>query len=451
MSKKQKPEMSKNSEEVEKRGSSVIMRFATSTGLLALAVVILAIIFFHTIRGDIFQGAFQAPLKEWSATIAGHIGKDISKAQGVAKAHRIGVIVWTEDGNFAFGPNGEPVEPDVLLKDTSRFRQIEVHIQHAKEHGGDGQKMYYSFMLDKEEFDDDRTPLLIGLVFLLLFIIGLAYAMQASLLRPLKWLYSGVTAVSEGDFTTRVPVVRNDEIGKVARAFNQMTSRVRQMMDERERLLADVSHELRSPLARIKVALELLPEGDKRDAIAQDIREMESLTTALLEREQMRTKLQTKAGQPGTETINLIAIAGEVIDGFRNAPPGVNLNVPPQTLEIEGDKALIKILIQNLIDNAVKFSLPGSKPVEVTLDQGDEGIRIVVDDNGQGIPENQAEKVFEPFVKLDPARGHRTGYGLGLNLCQRIVQAQGGQIEIQQREHRGMRVKVTLPSPSKSP
>ena len=446
MSKNQKANRAGHSAPLDKRGSSVIMRFATSTGLLALAVVILAIIFFHTIRGDVFQGAFQAPLKEWSATIAGHIGGDITKARTVAKNHHIGIIVWTENGNFAFDPDGEPIEPDELLKHASGFRQIEAHIQHATEHGGDGVKMHYTFLLNKEEFDDDRTPLLLGLVFLLLFTIGLAYLMQISLLRPLKWLHSGVEAVSTGDFSTRVPVVRNDEIGKVARAFNEMTTRVQEMMDDRERLLADVSHELRSPLARIKVALELLPEGEKRDAIAQDIREMESLTTALLEREQMRTKLQASAGQSGNETINLIAIAGEVVDGFQNTSPGINLNVPPQSLEIEGDKTLVKILIHNLVDNAVKFSLPDSAPVEVTLSRDDSNIHIAVKDDGIGIPQDRAEKVFEPFVKLNPARGHRSGYGLGLNLCQRIVQAMGGQIEIQQLEQkRGTRVSVTLP------
>ena len=247
-------------------------------------------------------------------------------------------------------------------------------------------------------------------------------------------------AVSEGEFSTRVPVVRNDEIGKVARSFNQMTDRVRQMMDDRERLLADVSHELRSPLARIKVALELLPEGDKRDSIAQDIREMESLTTALLEREQVRTR----SNQATFERVNLVTIAAEVIDGFNNTPPGVQLNVPPQSLDINGDEALIKILIQNLVDNAIKFSLTDSKPVEVSLLETDDGVQVIVDDDGQGIPADQAEKIFEPFVKLNPARGHHTGYGLGLNLCQRIVQAQGGSIEIQQREPRGTRVLLNL-------
>ena len=418
-------------------GSSLILRFATSTGLLAVAVVLLAVIFFQAIRGDIFQAAFQSPLKEWSATVAGHIGRDVSRARAVAKTHKIGIILSNADGRFAFGPDGEPADPDELLKDTSRFRQIDVHVQH----GGQAQPLHYSFMLDKEQFDNEHRPLLIGLIVLLLITIGLAYAIQLRLLRPLKWLRSGVEAVAKGDFSTRVPVVRNDEIGKVARSFNQMTGRVRQMMDDRERLLADVSHELRSPLARIKVALELLPEGDKRDAIAQDIREMESLTTVLLEREQVRTQ----ANQSASGRVNLVALAGNVIDGFSNIPPGVELNVPPQSLEINGDEALVKVLIQNLVDNALKFSLPDSKPVKVSLRQTDDEVQIIVDDDGQGIPEDQVEKIFEPFVKLNPARGHRAGYGLGLNLCQRIVQAQGGNIEINPKEKRGTRICVSLP------
>ena len=417
-------------------GSSLLMRLATSTALLAVAVVMIAIIFFHAIRGDIFEAAFQTPLKEWSATVAGHIGSDPTKAQAVARTHKVGIIITTADERFAYGPNGEAADANELLADTSRFRRIDVHIQH----GTQVQQLQYSFMLDKQHFDDSRNPLLISLVVLLLITIGLAYAIQLHLLRPLKWLRSGVDAVSEGDFSIRVPVVRNDEIGKVARSFNQMTGRVRQMMDDRERLLADVSHELRSPLARIKVALELLPEGDKRDSIAQDIREMESLTTALLEREQIRNQ----ASQATHERVNLVTIAAEVIDGFSSTPPAVQLNISPQGLEINADGALVKILIQNLVDNAVKFSLPDSKPVEVSLLETDEGIQVIVDDDGPGIPADKAEKIFEPFVKLNPARGHRAGYGLGLNLCQRIVQAQGGSIEIQPREPRGTRVLLNL-------
>ncbi len=418
-------------------GSSLIMRFATATGLLAVVVVLLAVLFFHAMSGDIFQVAFQSPLEEWSATVAGHIGSDVSKAQAVAKIHKVGIIISSPDGHYAFGPDGEPADPEALLNDTARFRKIEVHIQH----GTQVQPLTYSFMLDKEQLDEQHSPLLFGLIFLLLITIGLAYAIQLHLLRPLKWLHSGVDAVSGGDFSSKVPVVRNDEIGRVARAFNQMTGRVQQMMDDRERLLADVSHELRSPLARIKVALELLPEGDKRDAIGQDIREMETLTTVLLEREQIRNQ----ASHASIEMLNLVTIAGEVIDGFSDAPPGVELNVPPQSMRVNGDAALIKILLQNLVDNAVKFSLADSKPVAVSLLQNSDEVQILVEDDGPGIAADQVEKILQPFVKLNPARGHRTGYGLGLNLCQRIVQAQAGSIEIHPREPRGTGVLVRLP------
>jgi signal transduction histidine kinase len=364
--------------------------------------------------------------------VAGRIGEDPTIAQAVARNHQIGVVVLTPDGRFAYGPDGEPADPDELLKKSTDFRQIDVmghdHLSH-------------SFFLDKEQFADEHNYLLAGLIVLLLITVGVVYVVQLSRLRPLKWLHSGVDAVSRGDFAKRVPVVRNDEIGRVARSFNQMTGRVQQMMDDRERLLADVSHELRSPLSRIKVALELLPEGDKRDSISQDIREMESLTTALLEREQLRTQASNLESEP----VNLVAVAGEVIDGFSNTPPGVELNVPPEPLKIIGDPALVKVLMQNLVDNAVKFSLPDSNPVKVSLCRSKEEIQIVIDDDGPGIPKDKAEKVFGPFVKLNPARGHRAGYGLGLNLCHRIVQAQGGTIEIQQRARRGTRVLVNLP------
>ena len=106
----------------------------------------------------------------------------------------------------------------------------------------------------------------------LLFLLGVVYVVQLSQLRPLRWLKEGVDKVSEGDLSTRVPVVRMDEIGQVGVAFNRMTEHVEQMLDDHDRLLADVSHELRSPLARIKVALEMLPEGKKREQIAKDIR-----------------------------------------------------------------------------------------------------------------------------------------------------------------------------------
>jgi len=236
-------------------------------------------------------------------------------------------------------------------------------------------------------------------------------------------------------------VVRMDEIGQVGRAFNHMTSRVEQMLNDHDRLMADVSHELRSPLARMKVALELLPEGDKRDQIAADIREMEALTSALLERE----RIKSRTAQLHHDEFELVATARSVVESFRDTGPGVELSQAPDALLIRADEALIKVLLQNLMDNAVRFSLDDSAAVRVRIEAMEGSVEITIEDDGCGIPDELAERVLEPFVKLDPSRGHRNGYGLGLNLCQRIVQAHSGDIRLEPRNPRGTRVTVELP------
>jgi signal transduction histidine kinase len=232
-----------------------------------------------------------------------------------------------------------------------------------------------------------------------------------------------------------------DEVGQVARAFNHMTGRVEQMLNDHDRLMADVSHELRSPLARIKVALEMIPESDKREQIATDIREMEALTSALLERERIKNRTARK----DYAELDLVAITRGVVNSFAGRAPAVVLAESPDVLNIQADESLLKVLLQNLVDNAVKFSLDDSGPVEVRLVRGESSVTVSVDDDGRGIPEDMTDRVLEPFVKLDPSRGHRSGYGLGLNLCQRIVQAHNGSIEIQPREPRGTSVAVELP------
>jgi signal transduction histidine kinase len=190
----------------------------------------------------------------------------------------------------------------------------------------------------------------------------------------------------------------------------------------------------------MKVALEMLPEGDKREQIATDIREMEALTSALLERE----RIKNRTAQPNHTELDLVAVTQGVIDGMVDRNPAVVLAESPQALSVQADEALLKVLLQNLLDNAVKFSLEDSGPVEVRLTGGEEFVTVRIDDDGPGIPEDMTERVLEPFVKLDPSRGHRSGYGLGLNLCQRIVEAHNGSIKIQSRQPRGTSVIVEL-------
>ncbi|MDH3983410.1 MAG: HAMP domain-containing histidine kinase [Gammaproteobacteria bacterium] len=414
-----------------KAPSSLISRFAASTAIFAAAIVVLAYLSFHAIRGNIFEDSFQSPLEEWSTYIAGRIGEDPDIAKFAARNHRMGVLLTTREGIYAFGPDGEPVTPEFLAENHSNVRTILV-----QGHGGIG----YSFYLSDSDASGSDQSVLWLLIGGLLFLVGVVYVVQLSQLRPLRWLKESVEKVSAGDLSTRVPVVRMDEVGQVARAFNHMTERVEQMLNDHDRLMADVSHELRSPLARMKVALEMLPEGDKREQIATDIREMEALTSALLERE----RIKNRTAQPNRTEVDLAALTRGVIGGFVGRNPAVVLAESPEAISVQADEALLKVLLQNLLENSVKFSLKDSGPVEVRLARGDESVTVRIDDDGRGIPEDMTERVLEPFVKLDPSRGHRSGYGLGLNLCQRIVEAHNGSIKIQSREPRGTSVIVEL-------
>jgi len=412
--------------------SSLISRFAASTAVFAAAIVVLAVFAFHGIRGNIFQESFESPLDEWSSYLAGRIGSDPEIARTAAQSHQMGVVLTTNEGVFAFGQDGRPTTPEHLAEHLPHSRTIIV-----EGHGN----LRYSFFLPENATAVVVSSVLWVWIGGLLFLVGVVYAVQVSQLRPLRWLKEGVDKVSEGDLSTRVPVVRMDEIGQVGRAFNHMTSRVEQMLNDHDRLMADVSHELRSPLARMKLALEMMPEGDKRDQIAADIREMEALTSALLERE----RIKSRASHPHHDEFDLVALLREVVATFKDEGPGVVLSAAPDTLLTRADQALTKVLLQNLVDNAVKFSLQDSAAVEVSVNTDDNSVTITVEDDGPGIPEEQADKVLEPFVKLDPSRGHRNGYGLGLNLCQRIVQAHAGKINIEQRQPRGTRISVNLP------
>ncbi|NOR37198.1 MAG: HAMP domain-containing protein, partial [Woeseiaceae bacterium] len=367
--------------------SSLISRFAASTAILAAAILLLAFFSFNAIRGNIFEDSFESPLDEWSSYLAGRIGEDPEIAQFAARSHQMGVVLTTREGVFAFGTDGSPTTPEHLAEHHASVRTIIV-----EGHGG----VQYSFYLRDSAVAVVDNSLLWALIGGLLLLIGVVYIVQLSQLKPLRWLKEGVDKVSEGDLSTRVPVVRMDEIGQVGRAFNHMTSRVEQMLNDHDRLMADVSHELRSPLARIKVALEMLPEGDKREQIAADIREMEALTSALLERE----RIKSRASQANYATFDLVAVTRRVIDGLEGSEPGIELKQSPDTLMLDADEALIKVLLQNLMDNAIKFSLDDSTAVEVRLMHDGDDVSIEIGDDGRGIPEDMTGRVLEPFVKL---------------------------------------------------
>ncbi|HEX3555457.1 MAG TPA: HAMP domain-containing sensor histidine kinase [Thermoanaerobaculia bacterium] len=275
----------------------------------------------------------------------------------------------------------------------------------------------------------------------LVLIVLLAYLVLRRSLRPLRELHEGVARLSEGQLDVTVPSRTRDEFGALAEAFNQMVSRISEMVRARDQLLLDVSHELRSPLTRVKVALALLPEGDKRRRIDADVAEMEAMIAELLELERLREGRGLRR-----ESQDLVALARELVERYQDRSPGVRFVAEEPEIWMDADGEKVRAVLRNLLENAFKYSLPDSRPVEVIVTADAEAVILCVTDDGPGLPADDIPNLFEPFFRVDRSRSKKSGgYGLGLSICKRIVEAHGGRIEAANRAGRGAEFTITLP------
>jgi signal transduction histidine kinase len=280
------------------------------------------------------------------------------------------------------------------------------------------------------------------LISLLTLILAGAFFSIRWILKPIRWLEKGVRQVGGGNLKHRVPVKRSDELRDLALAFNDMTERIRDMLHTKERLMLDVSHELRSPLTRVKVALEFLPPGQTKESISADVFEMEKMINDILETARMH-HLHT---QLKLEPVNLADLLAEAVADYQKQAPGVQLTDVPAALEVHVDRRQITTVFKNIIANSIKFSTAGSGPVRICAKSPPDGTVVQIADNGIGIARDELPFIFEPFYRVDKSRSkHTGGYGLGLSLCKTIMEAHGGRIEVQSTPDVGTTVLLFLP------
>jgi signal transduction histidine kinase len=294
-----------------------------------------------------------------------------------------------------------------------------------------------------------HTAHLIVLAVLLLLmaaVVFVSHAVLRHLLQPLRSLSDGVARLSDGHLDVVVPNRSVDEFGALTKAFNKMVGRIREMITARDQLLLDVSHELRSPLTRLKVALELGSDADMKVRMAADLAEMEIMVGELIELERLRDGHGIRTARQ-----NVVPMLDEVARRFEDRPPRVRVasTSPEICADIDADQ--MRTVVRNLLENAIKYSLPDSRAVDVCAAQKGEHVVIRVSDDGPGIPERDIASLFEPFFRLDRSRSKKTGgYGLGLSISKRIVEAHGGTITVQNNPQRGASFIVTLPNPTRS-
>jgi len=280
--------------------------------------------------------------------------------------------------------------------------------------------------------------LALTLAVLLASVLALSFVAVRWVVRPLQRLTAAAEALGRDLKRPPLPEDGPLEVQQAARAFNTMQQRLAAFIDERTRMLTALSHDLKTPLTRMRLRADLLDDDEQRLRFESDLKEMEAMVTETLE------FMRGLGGNEPRQPVDLVAVLRSlqadnaamgrsvVIDGDAAAP-------------FDGMPSLLKRALANLIDNAVLYG--GRATVEVR-DAG-ETLTLAIADNGPGMPEAELERVFEPFYRLEASRSRATGgTGLGLGIARNILRLHGGDVVLRNRAVGGLEAVVTLPRPS---
>ncbi|MBP7565055.1 MAG: HAMP domain-containing protein [Burkholderiaceae bacterium] len=276
----------------------------------------------------------------------------------------------------------------------------------------------------------------------LLALVGVAvtigvYPVVRRLTQRLETLQSGVQRWGAGDLSVRIPVAGHDEVADLSNRFNDAAEQIERLVSSHKALLANASHELRSPLTRIRMSLELMgaqPSQAARDEIARSIAELDQLIGEIL----LASRLDSREADMGTlEAVDLTGLAAEEC-----ARADAELQAEGGTVIVQGVPRLLRRVIRNLLENARRYS---TGEVTVTIRQQGARVALAVADHGPGVPPEQRERIFEPFYRLPGASERDGGVGLGLALVKSIVLRHGGHVRCEANEGGGARFVVDLP------
>ncbi|MBX3161695.1 MAG: HAMP domain-containing histidine kinase [Deltaproteobacteria bacterium] len=297
---------------------------------------------------------------------------------------------------------------------------------------------------------------------LLVIVCGMTIVIAGALLtarwivRPIERLSRTARALGTGDLAARSRLGRSDEIGELGFRVDEMADRIERLLVTEKELLANVAHELRTPLARIGVALDLAGEGDAEAAraslgeIAVDVSELETIVDDILTT--MRFEIAGAARLPlRRSVVPARQVLDAAVERMRGRHPSRPLVVatgaaPADLPDVDVDPVLFRRVLDNLLENAHKYSPDLDAPIEISATGDGDGVRFEVRDRGIGISAEDLPRVFTAFFRGDRSRSRETGgVGLGLTLAKRIVDAHGGSIDVASRAHEGTTVRVRVP------
>ena len=310
---------------------------------------------------------------------------------------------------------------------TSKFKNaVEIKIRSGNE--------VIEFLVPKEMISTSSVRLFVlwtTLPSIVLIVIALIFLKNQT--KPLVKLAKAAERFGKGDYVNDFRASGSQEIRKAAFEFDRMAKRINRHLNQRAEMLSGISHDLRTPLTRLKLQLAMLKQKDVSENMSKDIDEMEKMLNDYLQ------FAKTQA-QESTATINLNNLLSSIKKDFKNDK--IFFMESSNQVELEGRPTALKRSFENVIQNSLKYG----KNVYVEVQKGNKRALVLIDDDGPGIPEDQYKNVFKPFFRLDKSRSlNKSGVGLGLAIVEDIINSHGGHIQLGRSKYNGLQVKISLP------
>ena len=383
--------------------------------------------------------------------------------QQTEKASGVSATFFDESGKEVSGRPVPPGAPELIAKATES-REIEFNFAGRNTLvarpvvSPKGQRYTYVAHIPRAPYQLSLQTL--GLRLLVVLVIGgiFCFWLARYLTTPLLKLRTTTNELAEGNLGARVSIQlakRRDEVGQLGRDFNVMAERLESMVKAQQRLLGDISHELRSPLARLGVALGLARQrsgAEANGALNRIERESDNLNEMI---SQLLTLTRLESGTDGRKRtdVDLAALVREVAEDADYEARSLNRSVQviaTENCSINGVEELLRSVVENVVRNAVRYTREGTA-VEVALRRqnggGDNFAVISVKDRGNGVPEESLEQIFRPFYRTEDARDRQSGggTGLGLAIAERAVRMHGGSVQASNVSGGGLAVEMRLP------
>ena len=316
--------------------------------------------------------------------------------------------------------------PEIFWFNTTNYKEL-VDLRIKYEDG------YFKFLVPKDRVTSSSArifALWITVPAIIMVIISLIFLKNQT--RPITNLARAAERFGKGEDIEEFKPSGALEIRQAGHEFDKMRKRIERHLNQRTEMLSGISHDLRTPLTRMKLQLAFLKDKDAVDKLTDDINEMEKMLNEYLQ-------FTNSSYVEKDEMFNLSELIEEIIKKYNNK--NISHNLIPRVY-INGRKNLINRSLNNLIDNGLKYA----NKVEISLNKKSTNLFIIIDDDGPGIPKKEHENVFKPFYKIDKGRNDsKSSVGLGLSIASDIIKSHGGNIMLEKSKFNGLRVKIFLP------